>query len=1114
MHPVLFNANATAWTTFGIGVLSSAISCEVEENRNGTYELEMTYPVTGAHYADIALRCLIVAKPNYTDNPQPFRIYNISKPLNGVVTINAQHISYDLSGYIDGPFSATGIQEAISRMTSSTVIYPTSCPFTFSTDLSGTQTMNVKHPTSVRALMGGIEGSLIDNYGGEWHFDGYNCALNSARGANRGVIIRYGKNLTDLRQEENNAAVYTAVYPYYYNGDTETLVTLPEKVVQVAGTFNYTRVMQLDLTSEFNDAPTTLDLKARAKQYITTNSVGVPKVNLTVSFEQLDTLRDRVDLCDTVSVRFDALGVSATAKCIRTKWDVLKGRYIEAEFGSAKNSLASTIAKSQEIAQVVNRRMGSQIAEIAKNVADKVVGHTGGYIMLHDTDNDDEPDEILIMNAADISTATKIIRINNAGIAFSKTGYNGTYSTAWNIDGEFVADFIASGQLKTNNVTILGDTQFYWDNSNITLINPTNTNKIVRLGKYDGTNYGLGFSTDGGRTWKAGFNFDGIIADMITSGAINASLITTGTLDAGLIKAGTISTNLVTIAGSNQFKWSNEYIQIINPSNTNQIIRFGKYNGSNYGLGFSTDGGSTWRAGFTFTGIYVLGGGTDEATARISGGAFVLLDKTGLSLANIGHAQAHDGSGTDGNFPIYRLGTYKTTSRSGNTYTHYQAHGMYCFSAGRMNLPVGIYSVCAGCDNETLESYAIAMGYGNTSSGLYGLSIGYQNTASAQAAVALGYQSAASGQYSFAEGYTSTASGKYAIAMGYDCDASKEGSTALGKSSEASGLSGTAVGSGSKASGDYSFAEGNTSESSGKYAIAMGYACKATKEGSTAIGKSSVASGTSATAIGNGSTASGDYSFVEGDQSESSGKYGIAMGYISKANAEGAIAIGYKCEAAQWFATAIGYNNHARGLGSTAIGFGNVSNGETSTALGYSNEVSDDYGVAIGYFAKSTIGDSVAIGTRVEAARSGQFVCGRYNITSSTHIFILGNGTAATSKSNAMTVDQWGNMWIAGTLTQSSDRRLKNVSGELPDVSGIRAVRFRWNEKQHNGDNKEHIGYIAQDVEEAAPYLVQEDETTGYKSLDYIALLCAKVDQLERTVEALTNRIMELEAKC
>lgn len=912
MHPVLFNANATAWTTFGIGVLSSAISCEVEENRNGTYELEMTYPVTGAHYADIALRCLIVAKPNYTDNPQPFRIYNISKPLNGVVTINAQHISYDLSGYIDGPFSATGVQEAISRMTSSTVIYPTSCPFTFSTDLSGTQTMNVKHPTSVRALMGGIEGSLIDNYGGEWHFDGYSCALNSARGANRGVIIRYGKNLTDLRQEENNAAVYTAVYPYYYNGDTETLVTLPEKVVQVAGTFNYTRVMQLDLTSEFNDAPTTLELKERAERYIATNSVGVPKVNLTVSFEQLDTLRDRVDLCDTVSVRFDALGVSATAKCIRTKWDVLKGRYIEAEFGSAKGSLASTIAKSQEIAQVVNRRVGPQLAEIAKKVADKVVGHTGGYIMLHDTDNDDEPDEILIMDSPDISTAVKIIRFSNTGIAFSRTGYNGTYSTAWNIDGEFVADFIASGQLRTNNVKILGDTQFYWDSSNIT---------------------------------------------------------------------------------------------IVNPSNPSQMIKFGKYDGYNYGLGFSTDGGATWRSGFDFNGISVLGGGSN-AVVQISGGTFTITRTA--NTVYLGDSNSHDENGTEGVFPVYRLGTYKKMDRDGNTYTYPQSHGCYCFAAGQINLPAGAFSICMGYDCESIGNYSIVMGYRNTAGALH------------------------------------------SIAIGAGCVSSK-----------------------------YT-------------AIALGYYCTASDSNALAIGNADTASGSHAVAIGNSNTSSGTYAISIGANNESTANSSVVFGRNNKATKNYSFVVGYKNEAT-------GQNTSSADATCIAIGWGNKSLNNCAVAIGANNVASGSYAFALGH--------------ELSAPGNWQFVCGAYNIPRTNKYFIIGNGNSS-STSNSLEVDSGGNMWIAGTLTQSSDRRLKNISGKLPDVSGIRAVRFRWNEKKHNGDSQEHIGYIAQDVEEKAPYLVQEDETTGYKSLDYIALLCAKVDQLERTVEALTNRIKELEAKC
>ena len=509
MYPKLFNADATSWASFGIGVLSGAISCDVEENRNGSYELEMTYPVTAPFYDELKLRRLIVAKPNYTDDPQPFRIYDISKPLNGVVTVKAQHISYDLSGFIDAPFEETGITAALQRMVNSNTVYPTSCPFTFSTDLTGSQVMKVKHPQSVRALMGGVEGSLIDLYGGEWHFNGYACELKAHRGEDRGVLIRYGKNLTDLRQEENNAAVYTGVYPYYYNADTEILVTLTEKVVSCPGTFGYTKILPLDLTGEFEEAPTETALRSKANSYIESNQIGVPKINLTISFVESDSFQDRVDLCDTVSVRFDALGVSASAKCIRTKWDVLKGRYIEAELGSARNSLAATIAKTTEIAKAIDER-SSQFQAIAKSVASKVTGNSGGYIVLHDTDNDGNPDEILILDNEDITQAVNVIRMNNGGIAFSQNGYTGTYTTAWNINGQFVADFIASGELSTQSVKILGDTNFYWDSNYITMVDPSDSNKMIRFGRYDGSHYGLGFTVDGGQNWLSSLSFDGM----------------------------------------------------------------------------------------------------------------------------------------------------------------------------------------------------------------------------------------------------------------------------------------------------------------------------------------------------------------------------------------------------------------------------------------------------------------------------------------------------------------------------------------------------------------------------------------------------------------------------
>lgn len=193
MIPILHSADSTSWNTFGIGALADTILCEVEENRNGSYELEMEYPITGVHYSDIETRSIILAKPNFTHMPQPFRVYRISRPMNGIVRIYARHISYDLGGYVDAPFQAVGIQAAMIAMLNNSNIYPESCPFTFSSDMSKTSVMVVNAPTSVRALMGGVRESLVDVFGGEWSYNGYNCTLNEHRGTDRGVTIRYGK---------------------------------------------------------------------------------------------------------------------------------------------------------------------------------------------------------------------------------------------------------------------------------------------------------------------------------------------------------------------------------------------------------------------------------------------------------------------------------------------------------------------------------------------------------------------------------------------------------------------------------------------------------------------------------------------------------------------------------------------------------------------------------------------------------------------------------------------------------------------------------------------------------------------------------------------------------
>lgn len=882
MYPKLFNADATSWASFGIGVLSGAISCDVEENRNGSYELEMTYPVIAPFYDELKLRRLIVAKPNYTDVPQPFRIYDISKPLNGVVTVKAQHISYDLSGYIDAPFEETGITAALQRMVNSNTVYPTSCPFTFSTDLTGSQTMKVKHPQSVRALMGGVEGSLIDLYGGEWHFNGYACELKAHRGEDRGVLIRYGKNLTDLRQEENNASVYTGVYPYYYNADADTLVTLTEKVISVSGTFDYSRILPLDLTSEFEEAPTQEALRTRANSYITTNQIGVPKVNLTISFVEADSIAERVDLCDTVSVRFDAMGVSTSAKCIRTKWDVLKERYIEAELGSVRKSLTESIAQSADIAKAIEER-SSLFKSIAQNVASKVTGNSGGYIVLHDTDNDGNPDEILILDNEDISQAVNVIRMNNGGIAFSKTGYTGTYTTAWNINGQFVADFIASGELHTQSVKILADSLFYWDKDNITIVDPTNQNRIIRFGKYDGTNYGLGFSSDGG---------------------------------------------------------------------------------------------STWTTGLTFTGIKFLGSSGSSGRAEMGSDYFSIIRSDGVGITYLGAGQVVDivdGAIVDVDGHYYRLGTGKAIYDAQNN--KIRSYGNHSFCAGRANAPRGIYSVAAGYNNESWDDSDISIGRSNLSKTEAAIAIGKSNSSLATSAITLGKNNRASANRTVAIGSDNTVSDYDSVVMGSE----------------------------------------NT---------------------------------------------------VTGNQS-----------------------------------VAIGDSNSIQSISSIAIG--------RSHSLPCFDTTRNAENICIGYDNGSPFAFSTLIGSHLAAGKDFQIILGRYNANSSTHCLIIGAGSGPRHLNNIMTMDPSGNMTISGTLTQNSDRRLKTVVDGLPDVSGIRAVRFRWNDKKMNGDQLDHLGYIAQDVEAVAPYLVSDD-SNGYKALDYIGLMVAKIEQLERKVEELTHTVEAL----
>lgn len=452
MIPILYSPTTTSFTTVGIGKLIDAGSCIVTEERNGSYELEMTYPITGHLYDEIKQRSIIFAKPSPAQSEQPFRVYRITKPLNKVVTIYAAHISYDLSGIPVKNFTSQSVQAALTALTTSSVI---SNPFTFWSDKTNSGVMEIETPTPCRTILSNI----LDVYGGEYEFDKYTVKLHSLRGFDNGVSIKYGKNLTDLEQDENCSNVYTGVLPYWTGNDT----TVSGSVVNAPGTYDFTRILPVDFTSDFEEQPSTAQLDNAATNYISDNNIGIPEVNLTVSFVHLNQTEEyknlgifeRVELGDTIKVEFAAMGVSSTARCVKTVYNTLLERYDNVELGEVKKGLADTISSQTSSIIDISKNSGVSSAVKAAIMAasEAITGQKGGSVILHDTRGGNKPNELLFLDNDDISQAQKVWRFNLSGFGYSSNGYEGPFTTAITRDGSIVADFITTGSMDAARIT-------------------------------------------------------------------------------------------------------------------------------------------------------------------------------------------------------------------------------------------------------------------------------------------------------------------------------------------------------------------------------------------------------------------------------------------------------------------------------------------------------------------------------------------------------------------------------------------------------------------------------------------------------------------------------------
>lgn len=369
MIPILYEATETAFTSNGIARLSDTISATVTEERNGRFDMEFQYPVNGIHFDDITEGRIVAVTHDEDGDIQPFVIYSSSKPIDGVVTFNAYHLSYRLSDYVPdfsaAPFANLTCQQVLNKVASgvNTVVDP----FTFTTNKTGSASKwGDTVPKTCREWLGGVEGSILDTFGGEYEFDKWDVKLLTARGSNRGVTIRYGKNLSDFKAETDYSGAFTNMVAYF-NGDyTEFNIQPPLNkktgVIFVTSDSGHTlpggrkATRAIDFSSEIDSGELDINIIAKlstlATAYWTDNEPWNPSVSIDVDFVQLWQTEEYKDyapllkckLCDTVNVTFPFYGLSDLAiKIVSVEWDVLNERYKKMTLGGLATTLSQSI---------------------------------------------------------------------------------------------------------------------------------------------------------------------------------------------------------------------------------------------------------------------------------------------------------------------------------------------------------------------------------------------------------------------------------------------------------------------------------------------------------------------------------------------------------------------------------------------------------------------------------------------------------------------------------------------------------------------------------------------------------------------------------------------------
>ena len=443
----LFGQTDKSFTSNGDVVLRP-LKAKVHKEDNGDYYLNLE---TSLDYVDYFTEGNIVVA-NTPTGEQAFRIGNVTKT-RSKLSSKCWHVFYDSENYLiaDSYVVDKNCNDALDHLNSATE--PQS-EFTTISDVATVDSFRCVRKSLYEALQ-----TVIERWGGHLVRDNFNIAIRANIGQDNGVVVRYKKNLKEITCEENWDNVVTKILPVGADGillnaidknadiyvTSETQYSLPyTKTVS----FSQDSINQEDYsTDEAYKQALVDDLRQQATAYLKQNSV--PSVNYTLKAN----LEKITDIGDTVEVIDDRLGINMITHVISFEYDCISGQYTEIEFGNFTNSLSGLISGiTESVKGTVTSDIQSTVSAGVKDAQDKITGTmTNSYVIYDGT-------QILVVDTLPKDRANNVIRINNNGIGFSQTGINGTFTSAWTIDGtlnmqainviNLVADMIKGGTLK------------------------------------------------------------------------------------------------------------------------------------------------------------------------------------------------------------------------------------------------------------------------------------------------------------------------------------------------------------------------------------------------------------------------------------------------------------------------------------------------------------------------------------------------------------------------------------------------------------------------------------------------------------------------------------------